>query len=263
MSKTLLTDPSPKTSKSKVTFCLFVIWCILAPGTAYIVGRYIYEQTILTWQYGLQMVFFSFMHNQTTLLFITLISLGLMGLWLILAMAWACWTWYRRTVNKRFLGLIVVTLLFLCMVFIPYSMWQRIMLRLGGTRSKVFASEVLVVAAVSGDLKTVKFLLERGIGVDTQDYSGTALIGAAVQGQDEVISFLLEKGAGINVKNSSGNTALINAASMNHPNTVQLLLRHGADATIRNDYGETAFDVAQKNKYFEVLKVLDVNSVNP
>jgi ankyrin repeat protein len=68
----------------------------------------------------------------------------------------------------------------------------------------------LLDAAKSGDVKTVKLLLEKGADVNTKsDDGGTALMSAAKRGYMEIIKLLFEKGADVNAKRKDGTTALM------------------------------------------------------
>jgi ankyrin repeat protein len=92
-------------------------------------------------------------------------------------------------------------------------------------------------AAVSGDIQTVKLLLDNGADVDAK-WDGyrdgaTPLHLAAAKGHTETAKLLLDRGALINAENERGDwriygTPLDAAASEGHTETVKLLLDRGA-----------------------------------
>lgn len=98
----------------------------------------------------------------------------------------------------------------------------------------------LTQAADSGDLATVKRLVEVGVPIDaapTSEAGGgsPALIVAAWAGHDNVIQYFLDHGANINRRDSCGNTALNAAAMRGRLSTAQLLLSRGANPNIRGE----------------------------
>ena len=54
------------------------------------------------------------------------------------------------------------------------------------------------IAADKGDLKTVKKLLDAGVDIDSQHYSGTPLHFASIAGQKKTVELLIAEGADIN-----------------------------------------------------------------
>jgi ankyrin repeat protein len=87
----------------------------------------------------------------------------------------------------------------------------------------------LIEAASSGDAKTVKQLLDRGISPNSKDAGGrTPLTEAAWNGKTEVVKLLLEKGANPNLKKSDGASPADLARAQGHQEIVDLL--NGASA---------------------------------
>ncbi len=87
----------------------------------------------------------------------------------------------------------------------------------------------LIEAASSGDAKTVKLLLDRGISPNSKDAGGrTPLTEAAWNGKTEVVKLLLEKGANPNLKKSDGALPADLARAQGHQDVVDLL--NGASA---------------------------------
>jgi ankyrin repeat protein len=82
----------------------------------------------------------------------------------------------------------------------------------------------LIEAAGSGDTKTVKTLLEKGISPNAKDAGGrTALTEAAWNGRTETIKLLLEKGADPNIKKSDGASPAELAKGQGHKEIEEML----------------------------------------
>ena len=80
---------------------------------------------------------------------------------------------------------------------------------------------------------------------------------AAQDGDIEVIKQLLDKGVDVNAAGKKGSaTALIKAAKEGHTNVVQLLLFHGADPSLENKKGRSAIDIAERNKYNDIVDIM-------
>lgn len=88
------------------------------------------------------------------------------------------------------------------------------------------------VAAVYGQVTTVKLLLERGVQIDgvpsSHGFSGTALLQVAFQGHTEVITLLLDYGANPELGRDS-ETPLMSASSQGHLEAVRVLIERGAN----------------------------------
>lgn len=77
--------------------------------------------------------------------------------------------------------------------------------------------------------KTVKFLIELGVGVDAPDKSGmTPLMFAAGYGRYDIVKLLLKNGANINLKDVDGTDALECAMMNGHSKLAKYLVRKGA-----------------------------------
>ncbi len=93
-----------------------------------------------------------------------------------------------------------------------------------------YKTTILMEAAVRGNLKVIKLLLDKGANIDMVDQDGwTALMGATVQGRTEPVRLLLEHGADVNAKNCNGETALVMATGMQHSEIEDVLREHGAE----------------------------------
>jgi len=73
----------------------------------------------------------------------------------------------------------------------------------------------------------VKTLIRAGAPLETDCSGYTALIDASEKGEVKTVKFLLEKGAKVNAEDKSGKTALDYAAFYGRPEVVALLKAHG------------------------------------
>ena len=101
---------------------LAVLWCLGAPGTAYLIVRTLYEETILTWQQGPQMVLFSFTHADAGFALLCFASAALMALWLLTAIVWVAVTKrHDVTLERRVYSFMIGTAAGIALLFMPYS----------------------------------------------------------------------------------------------------------------------------------------------
>ena len=101
---------------------LAVPWCLAAPGTAYLIARSLYEETILTWQQGPQMVLFSFTHADAGFALLCFASAVLMLSWVLTASIWAVVIRRRGiALERRAYEFLILTTTAIAVLFIPYS----------------------------------------------------------------------------------------------------------------------------------------------
>jgi ankyrin repeat protein len=100
----------------------------------------------------------------------------------------------------------------------------------------------LMGAAWQRNLRLAKELLDRGVPVNTADFSGqTALMLAPYNDSDgKMVQLLLDAGADPNARTKEGMTALISAARAGDALAAEELLKAGADPAIKDTYGKTA-----------------------
>jgi ankyrin repeat protein len=103
----------------------------------------------------------------------------------------------------------------------------------------------------SGYLKIIKYFVERGIDIHSQeDY---VFRKASEDGYLETVKFLIERGANIHSKHDE---ALRNASSNGHLDVVKYLVEKGADIKA---YDNQALIAANENEHFEVANYLKSN----
>lgn len=92
------------------------------------------------------------------------------------------------------------------------------------------------------------------------DDGNTLLISAAGRGDLKSVRFLLQKGVSVNAKNMSGDTALSSAVkSAVSPvaiKIVQLLIAFGADINARNHKSKTPLQIACDNNFYQAAEML-------
>ncbi|SDV51447.1 ankyrin repeat domain-containing protein [Chitinasiproducens palmae] len=100
----------------------------------------------------------------------------------------------------------------------------------------------LMMAAIAGDEKLVRLLIERGAEVNKTGW--TPLHYAASAGNDAIVATLLEASAFVDPASPNGTTPLMMAARGGHVSTMKLLLEQGAQKNMKNQLGLTAADFA-------------------
>ncbi|THX37115.1 purine and uridine phosphorylase [Aureobasidium pullulans] len=125
-----------------------------------------------------------------------------------------------------------------------------------GLMSDDLMSDDLASAASSGDLETVKVLLEQGRSPNLLDQSGyTPLQAAAREGHIDVVQKLIECGAHVDMFGLRG-TALAIAAESGHIDLVQILLEGGADPD-RDDHYVLSHEASCQEYADIALRILE------
>lgn len=121
----------------------------------------------------------------------------------------------------------------------------------------------LMYAAKVGNLEIIKYLLDKGANINSQDdYGYTALHYAVEDNKLDAVKLLIEKKANINLVDKDGNTILMTAANAVAPEIFQYLFEKGADINTANNYGNTPLLVVAQGNEVSMLKILLANSVN-
>ena len=105
-----------------------------------------------------------------------------------------------------------------------------------------------------------ELLLERGANIEAKDiYGFTPLHLAAFNNNQETVKLLLKKGAEINATDHRrGDTPLHGSIrDWRSPEIIKDLLNVGTNLEIRNTNGKTAKDIAQEERYFQALRLIE------
>lgn len=96
----------------------------------------------------------------------------------------------------------------------------------------------LANAVLAADADRIRFLVEKGANINTQDAQGYAALQAAARNRsDKIIPLLIQLGANVNGRDRDGFTALIHAAERNHVPSIRALVAAGADLEASVDGG--------------------------
>jgi hypothetical protein len=167
---------------------------VALPGTATLALRLIYEQTVMTWQDGEQMVGFSLAHAYFFLFIPMLLSvfLGCIGVLAVLSVSLARWMRHLPTPKWNWLAVVAVCIC-IGLMSVPYEVWMVTTIRLLG--SGRHGESLLMKAAFDGRLPLAKVLVERGVSPNTTEGGSTALDVACSSRSVEVAKLLLANGA--------------------------------------------------------------------
>jgi hypothetical protein len=125
-----------------------------------------------------------------------------------------------------------------------------------GNRDERMAMPPLMWAVLGSHFDSAQTLLDDGALIDGRDYAGrTALSMAAASGNMEGVKWLLAHGADVNATNDFGHTALMAAST--YAGTAEitgLLLRHGAH--VNTSGGVDALDLAIETGRVETARLL-------
>ncbi|XP_066927758.1 ankyrin repeat, SAM and basic leucine zipper domain-containing protein 1-like [Clytia hemisphaerica] len=106
-------------------------------------------------------------------------------------------------------------------------------------------TEDLHSTAGNGDIETLKFLLKKGLYVNSKDINGaTPLFCACKENQLHAAVLLIGHGANVNSSCNEGCTPLMYAAWKGHAEIVSLLIKHQADVKAIDDNENTALHFA-------------------
>jgi ankyrin repeat protein len=125
----------------------------------------------------------------------------------------------------------------------------------------------LVDACRTGDLETVKRLVEGGVPVNGKDKNRYPISAAVEKCKYEVIKYLLSKGADPNIKDKEDGPALVEAINSCYLrstysydecfNSIKCLLENGADPNLSTDYSHyTPAKTAISCGFVEILELL-------
>jgi ankyrin repeat protein len=131
------------------------------------------------------------------------------------------------------------------------------MLAMAGSATGQSPDAPLVVAAESGDLPTLRRLLDAGTPVDTRDARRrTALLAATHANQLAAARLLIERGADVNAKDQIQDSPFLYAGAEGRLEILRLALAHGADLKSTNRYGGTALIPAAHHGHVATVREL-------
>ena len=227
---------------------------VLCAVSALFTGRIVYEETILTWTNGPQMVGFALVHGAAPLILIAgLVGLPCGLLWMLVSLI----LFFRRKFRVRVFDWLPMVFLssLIMMLLIPYETWEELVVRTVGPGAH--GGQFLVQAAAQDNQRFVKLLLHKGYDINFETGGTTPLSGASNGGHEEMVRFLLSKGADLNRKNGiSGESALMSAAEMGQLGTVKVLLSSGAEPCATDKEGHTAEGLARKYHHTDIADYL-------
>ena len=170
---------------------------VALPGTAALALRLMYEQTVMTWQDGEQMVGFSLAHAYFFLFLPMLLSvfLGCIGVLAVLSISLARWLRGLPTPKWNWLAAFALCIC-IGLMSVPYEVWMDTTIRLLG--SGRHGESLLMTAAADGKLPLAKVLVEHGVSANTTAGGSTALDVACESRSVGVARLLLANGADIN-----------------------------------------------------------------
>ena len=119
-------------------------------------------------------------------------------------------------------------------------------------------NKALIDAVISGNVDTVKTLVDKGVYVNVADADGnTALMLACAKGQLEIAKILLNnKRIDVGMTNGNKDTALLLAAQNGHVDIVNELIINGAGINATNSQNCTPLIVAARDGHDKVVEAL-------
>jgi hypothetical protein len=264
-------SPTGQLSRASV-----IAWCVAIVGTLILAIRLVWEQTLLTWERGEQMVGFSMAHTWGVLLLIVVLCLLCAHAWILAFIIEAIYRAMRKRPIARSSWVAAVLLsVAVGLIYVPYSAWKYLIVTLKGPGPQ--AESLLKYAIVGGNRRLAELLIVKGTSLDGCDagdieteammvrggasdytFDGCAPLSVAARvGSPQGLQLLLSKGANPNVRSGHWQrTPLMDAAQANRPEAVKALLRAGADPGLRDTNGYTALDIARSKGFTRVTSIL-------
>jgi hypothetical protein len=117
---------------------------------------------------------------------------------------------------------------------------------------------LLMAASYSGKAQILELLLNAGVPIDVKDSSGyTALMFSCNAGQLSCARFLIEKGANVNEVDNDGSTPIMFCSQHGYNEIVRLLLNKGANPGVKGNHGLSAIGFAEQNGLAETKRILE------
>lgn len=194
-----------------------VLWALAA--------RFVWEQTVLSWNRGPQAVGFALAHSHWGAICFLGAAVSVVGvvvtlIGLVISVA------RTRAVRRGLHGLPLAILASYGWawgtILMPYSFWLGAFpVRVAGSP---YSGEFVIKAAGSGDVGLLRALLENGARIDSRSVGGmTALHAAAWCGQGRAVEVLLAGGADPEVLDDQGQSPADLAILYGHPDVAESL----------------------------------------
>jgi hypothetical protein len=221
----LFSDKPPNHKTANTPAVLLTIGIFPIFFTALLAARIVWEETLLTWHEGPQMVGFSLAHGAGAVL---LLAPLLLILWLLAAIIrLVLYFIKKRKISAVTWATFTVAILILVLLVIPPNFWQW---QFAGTFAKSpHAGELLNYAAVQRQVRTTRRLVSKGVPVTATDrYGNTPLHSAAASGSVDLLQFFSSRGADLNALNLYGDSPLERAMENHQAQAAQFLKSLGA-----------------------------------
>jgi ankyrin repeat protein len=118
----------------------------------------------------------------------------------------------------------------------------------------LFLFQFLVTACTTPDLSSTDQTSTRNSRTNSEE-AGMNLIEAAGSGNVETVKRLLEQGVDVNVSSANGVTPLIAAAYNNQIEIAELLIDAGADFNVKDDTQQSAYLISTSDGYLDLLRL--------
>lgn len=125
--------------------------------------------------------------------------------------------------------------------------------------AQVFDKFLIHQSVSSGDIETLRYLLDHGAKVDHRSIidQATPLHIASYSGDEAITRLLLARGADINAPMIGGNTPLHMALASGHVAIAELLLVHGAEPNVNlSSKGATPLHLAARAGFASIVELL-------
>lgn len=118
---------------------------------------------------------------------------------------------------------------------------------------------MLCIAARSGRLAMIKWLMERGadINIVSKDRGYTPLMDAVWKNDYNMAEFLVTAGADMNVIGKDGQPLMVLAVGISNLKICKLLLKSGADISLTDHMGMSALGYAKLFKKQAIVDLFD------
>jgi tetratricopeptide (TPR) repeat protein len=118
-------------------------------------------------------------------------------------------------------------------------------------------------AAWRGQMKALRWLIERGARINREGWQWSALHYAAFAGHDEAVAYLLDHGADVDARSTNGSTPLMMAAREGRDAIAVRLLKARADVSLRNEWDDDAVRFAERNNNERIAKLIRASDTAP